>query len=50
MPYWKIRLWAYTCNQECLSSLHVATHYGSTDAIKVLLRHCPDVAEMVDNN
>jgi ankyrin repeat protein len=23
-------------------------HYGSTDAIQVLLRHCPDVTEMVD--
>ncbi|TVU16880.1 hypothetical protein EJB05_32882, partial [Eragrostis curvula] len=30
------------------SPLHVAAHYGSTDAIKALLRHCPDVAEMAD--
>ncbi|KAK3146169.1 hypothetical protein QOZ80_3BG0262550 [Eleusine coracana subsp. coracana] len=42
---------AYKRNQKNLSSpLHVAAHYGSTDAIKALLRHCPDVAEMVDSH
>ncbi|GJN23404.1 hypothetical protein PR202_gb11051 [Eleusine coracana subsp. coracana] len=42
---------AYKRNQKDLSSLlHVAAHYGSTDAIKAMLRHCPDVAEMVEGN
>ncbi|GJM96528.1 hypothetical protein PR202_ga13371 [Eleusine coracana subsp. coracana] len=42
---------AYKRNQKNLSSpLHVAAHYGSTDAIKALLRHCPDVAEMVGSH
>jgi ankyrin repeat protein len=40
---------AYQRNLKHLSPLHVAAHYGSTDAIKALLRHCPDVAEMVDS-
>ena len=31
-----------------MSPLHVAVQYGSTNTIKALLRHCPDVAEMVD--
>jgi hypothetical protein len=35
---------AHTHNQERLSPLHVTAHYGSTDAIKALLRHCPDMA------
>jgi ankyrin repeat protein len=30
--------------------MHVAAHYGSTETIKALLRHCTDVVEMVDNN
>ncbi|GJM96529.1 hypothetical protein PR202_ga13372 [Eleusine coracana subsp. coracana] len=42
---------AYKRNQKNMfSPLHVAVHYGSTDAIKALLRHCPDVVEMVDGN
>ncbi|TVU45215.1 hypothetical protein EJB05_04691, partial [Eragrostis curvula] len=41
---------AYKRNLKNLwSPLHMAAHYGSTDAIKALLRHCPDVAEMVDS-
>ncbi|TVU45219.1 hypothetical protein EJB05_04695, partial [Eragrostis curvula] len=40
---------AYKRNLNNLSPLQVAAHYGSTEAIKALLRHCPDVAEMVDS-
>ncbi|TVU45190.1 hypothetical protein EJB05_04666, partial [Eragrostis curvula] len=42
---------AYMRNLKNLwSPLHMAAHYGSTDAIKALLRHCPDVAETVDSS
>jgi hypothetical protein len=40
---------AYKCNHMRMSPLHVAAQYGSTDTIKALLRHCPDVAEMADS-
>ncbi|KAL6905526.1 hypothetical protein ACP4OV_003127 [Aristida adscensionis] len=30
------------------SPLHVAAHHGSTGAMRELLRHCPDLPEMVD--
>nr|CAB3498294.1 unnamed protein product [Digitaria exilis] len=41
---------AYKRNSQRQTPLHVAAHRGSTDAIKALLRHCSDVAEMVDAN
>jgi len=41
---------AYARNLKNMYPLHVAVHYGSTDAIKALLRHCPDVAETVDSD
>ncbi|RLM58628.1 ankyrin repeat-containing protein [Panicum miliaceum] len=39
---------AYKRNSRSESPLHIAVRNGSTDAIKALLRHCPDAAEMVN--
>ena len=41
---------AYERNHVQQTPLHVAARYGSPEAIKALLRRCPDVAEMVDGN
>jgi len=41
---------AYERNQVQQTPLHAAARYGSPEAIKALLRRCPDVAEMVDGN
>jgi ankyrin repeat protein len=40
---------AYKRNMHLQSPLHVAAHYGSTEAMAELLKRCPDVAEMMDS-
>lgn len=39
----------YKLNTDLKSPLHMAAHYGSTEAMVELLKQCPDVVEMVDS-
>jgi ankyrin repeat protein len=45
---WKAEL-AYKRNRDGQSPLHVAAYYGSTEAMREMLKRCPDVVEMVDS-